>query len=484
MPIFVAAKFYLCDNIIDIKFVCGGNMVFSSIPFLFFFLPIVMVLYYITPMKFKNLILFIASLLFYAWGEPKNVIVMVLSIVVSYFAGFIIEKNAGTYKAKICLITSVIVQLSFLMYFKYTDFLMENINRLTGLEIPLLKITLPVGISFYTFQLISYTVDIYRGERAQKKFINMAAYIAMFPQLVAGPIVRYCDIRNELEKRNHSIEDISYGIRRFAIGLGKKVFLANQFAGLCDIFKASDEKSVLFYWLYAVSFSMYIYFDFSGYSDMAIGLGRMMGFHFNENFNYPYISKSITEFWRRWHISLGTWFRDYVYIPLGGNRVKVSRHYFNIFIVWMLTGFWHGAQWNFCLWGVYFAILLIIEKRFLSKYLNKHNNIAHIYTVILLIISFVIFNADSLYGLIGDIKGLLGIGVPLVSVEAFYYFKSYAFLLAAGLLGATPFVKNTASKVQEKYKNILEPIIILVILVLVTAFLVDGSFNPFLYFRF
>ena len=459
-------------------------MVFSSIPFLFFFLPVVMFFYFITPDRYKNLILLLASLLFYAWGEPRNVVIMVLSIVVSYISGIIIEKNFGTVKAKTACIGSVSIQLIFLMYFKYTDFLIENLNHLTGMGIPLLKIALPVGISFYTFQLISYTVDIYRGEKAQRNFINMAAYISMFPQLVAGPIVRYCDIRNELECRNHNIDDIAAGIRRFSIGLGKKVLLANQFAGLCDIFKASCEKSVLFYWIYAVAFSLYIYFDFSGYSDMAIGLGRIMGFHFNENFNYPYISKSITEFWRRWHISLGTWFRDYVYIPLGGNRIPPLRHFFNIFAVWMLTGFWHGAQWNFCLWGVYFGALLIIEKRFTGKYLKEHNILSHIYTVVFLIISFVIFNANTLTEVVSDIGGLLGIGVPLISDEAVYYMKSYIPLLIVAFIGATPVVKNVVIKVPDKIKNILEPLMVLIIFVVVTAFLVDGSFNPFLYFRF
>ena len=459
-------------------------MVFSSIPFLFFFLPVVMLFYFITPVRYKNLILLLASLFFYAWGEPGNVVIMVLSIVLSYIAGIIIEKYAGTVKAKAACIGAVCLELLFLMYFKYTDFLIENLNNLTGMGIPLLKIALPVGISFYTFQLISYIVDIYRGEKAQRNFINMAAYISMFPQLVAGPIVRYCDIRNELENRKHNLNDIAWGIRRFSIGLGKKVLLANQFAGLCDIFKASDEKSVLFYWLYAVAFSLYIYSDFSGYSDMAIGLGRVMGFHFNENFNYPYISASITEFWRRWHISLGTWFRDYVYIPLGGNRVKPLRHFFNIFVVWMLTGFWHGAQWNFCLWGIYFGVLLIIEKRYMGRYLKEHKAAAHIYTVVLLVISFVIFNANSLAEVVIDIGGLFGAGVPFVSAEAVYYMKSYIWLLIAAVIGATPVVKNAAVKMPEKVKNILEPVMVLIIFILVTAFLVDGSFNPFLYFRF
>ena len=459
-------------------------MVFSSIPFLFFFLPVVMLFYFVTPDKYKNLIILLSSLLFYAWGEPRNILIMLLSIVLSYVAGIVIEKNTGTIKAKITCIVSVGIQLFFLICFKYTDFLVENMNRITGIGIPLLKIALPVGISFYTFQLISYTVDIYRGERAQKNFINMAAYISMFPQLVAGPIIRYSDIRSELEDRKHTVDDISNGIRRFSVGLGKKVLFANQFAGLCDIFKASDEKSVLFYWIYAVAFSLYIYFDFSGYSDMAIGLGRIMGFHFNENFNYPYISKNITEFWRRWHISLGTWFRDYVYIPLGGNQVKPLRHFLNIFIVWMLTGFWHGAQWNFCLWGIYFGILLTIEKRFIGKCIEKHKVLSHLYTVILLVISFVIFNSNSLAEVVTDIGGLFGVGVPLVSANAVYYLKSYIILFVIGIVGTTPFVKKVVAEVPKKVRNIFELVMVPGIFLFVTAFLVDGSFNPFLYFRF
>ena len=459
-------------------------MVFSSIPFLFFFLPVVMLFYFITPDKYKNIILLVSSLFFYGWGEPDNVLTMVISIIIGYVSGLYIEKNRNTIKSKICCYTSVVMQLLFLVYFKYTDFMIENINHMTGIGIPLLKIALPVGISFYTFQLISYTVDIYRGEKAQKNFINMASYISMFPQLVAGPIVRYSDIRNDLEERKCNITDISLGIRRFIIGLGKKVLIANQMAVLVDIFKASEEKSVIFYWIYAVAFSLYIYFDFSGYSDMAIGLGKIMGFHFNENFNYPYTSKSVTEFWRRWHISLGTWFRDYVYIPLGGNRVSVKRHFFNIFIVWMLTGFWHGAQWNFCLWGIYFAVALIIEKKYIYKYLEKHSKTAHIYTLVLLVISFIIFDSNSITELVKGIGGLLGAYVPLVTAEALYYLKSYLPLFAAAIIGSTPIVKKIVICIPEKVLNIIEPFILLGILLLVTAFLVDGSFNPFLYFRF
>lgn len=459
-------------------------MVFSSITFLFFFLPLVMLLYFITPSKYRNLILLVCSLVFYGWGEPENLIVMIISIFIGYVTGLLIEKNRNTYKSKLYCYTSVIIQMLFFTYYKYSDFIIENINSITGIKIPLLKIVLPIGISFYTFQLISYTVDIYRGEKAQRSFINMAAYISMFPQLVAGPIVRYQDIKGELENRSCSINNISCGIRRFSAGLCKKVLLANQLANLVDIFKASDEKSALFYWMYMISFSMYIYYDFSGYSDMAIGLGKILGFNFNENFNYPYISKSITEFWRRWHISLGTWFRDYVYIPLGGNRVSPFRHYINILLVWMLTGFWHGAQWNFCLWGIYFAIILIIEKRFLIKKLEKHRIFSHIYTLFFVGISFLIFNGNNMAEIISDIRGIFAAGVPFVSKESLYYFKSYMPFLTAAVIGTTPVVKNIYLKIPDKIKNIIEPVIISAGFILSTAFLVDGSFNPFLYFRF
>ena len=466
-------------------------MLFSSIPFLYYFLPSVLILYFISPQKLKNTVLMLSSLVFYGWGEPKYVVLMIASIVIGYFSGILIEAFSQKKVSKVFLGLSVVINLGFLAYFKYADFFIENFNSVTGSSVPLLRIALPIGISFYTFQILSYTIDVYRKDvAAQKNIINLAAYITMFPQLIAGPIVRYSDIAKQLEERPHSFENFSKGIRRFVLGLGKKILVANTLGELCDIFKASDDKSILFYWLYAVTFGLHVYFDFSGYSNMAIGLGRIFGFRFNENFNYPYISKSATEFWRRWHMSLGTWFRDYVYIPLGGNRVSKPRWFFNIFIVWFLTGFWHGADWNFIIWGLFFAILLIAEKVFLLKYLDKSKVLSRIYTLVAVGISFVIFNATDMNEAFSYISDMFGAGgTPLVSKEFFYYLKSFAVTLVIGIIGATPIVKNTVKNTFEnkkisKYIWILEPIGLVALLLVMTAYLVDGSFNPFLYFRF
>ncbi len=466
-------------------------MLFSSIPFLYYFLPSVLILYFIAPKRLKNTVLLISSLVFYGWGEPKYVVLMIASIVIGYFSGILIEAFSQKNASKIVLGISVAVNLGFLGYFKYADFFIENFNAITGLSVPLLRIALPIGISFYTFQILSYTIDVYRkNAKAQKNIINLACYITMFPQLIAGPIVRYSDIAKQLEERTHSFENFSKGIRRFILGLGKKILIANSLGELCDIFKASDDKSILFYWLYAIAFGLHVYFDFSGYSDMAIGLGRIFGLKFCENYNYPYISKSGTEFWRRWHMSLGTWFRDYVYIPLGGNRVSKPKWFFNIFVVWFLTGFWHGADWNFIIWGLFFAILLIAEKVFLLKYLNKSKVLSRIYTLVAVGISFVIFNATDMKEAFSYIGGMFGAGkVPLVSTEFFYYLKNFAVTLVIGIIGATPIVKRTVEKIFESSKIsrfiwVLEPIGLVVLLAIMTAYLVDGSFNPFLYFRF
>ncbi len=466
-------------------------MLFSSIPFLYYFLPSVLILYFIAPKKFKNTVLMLSSLVFYGWGEPKYVVLMIASIVIGYFSGLLIEAFSERKLSKVVLGFSVAINLGFLGYFKYADFFIENFNAVTGLSVSLLRIALPIGISFYTFQILSYTIDVYRKDaKAQKNIINLAAYITMFPQLIAGPIVRYSDIAKQLEERTHSFENFSKGIRRFVLGLGKKILIANSLGELCDIFKVSDDKSILFYWLYAIAFGLHVYFDFSGYSDMAIGLGRIFGFKFSENFNYPYISKSATEFWRRWHMSLGTWFRDYVYIPLGGNRVSKPKWFFNIFVVWFLTGFWHGAAWNFIIWGLIFAILLILEKVVLLKYLNKTKVLSRIYTLVAVGISFVIFNATDMKEAFSYIGAMFGAGnVPLVSTEFFYYLKSFAVTLIIGIIGATPIVKRTVEKIFEnnkisKFIWILEPIGLVVLLAVMTAYLVDGSFNPFLYFRF
>ena len=466
-------------------------MLFSSIPFLYYFLPCVILMYLIAPKFLKNTVLLLASLVFYAWGEPKYVILMVVTVLLGYVLGLLIERFRGKWQSKLFLILSLAFDLGFLAYFKYADFFITNFNAVTGLSVGLLRIALPVGISFYTFQILSYTVDVYRGDvPAQKNPINLATYIALFPQLIAGPIVRYSDIALQLNERKHSFEKVAIGVRRFIIGLGKKILIADMFAGFCSTFLASNEKSVLFFWLYAIAYSLQIYFDFSGYSDMAIGLGKMFGFDFLENFNYPFISGSITEFWRRWHMSLGTWFRDYVYIPLGGNRVSKWRGIFNIFVVWMLTGFWHGASWNFVLWGLFFGILLLIEKLFLLKYLKKAKVWNHFYVLILILFSFVLFASVELGDLVTNIKGMIGLGgVPFVTAETIYYLRSYAVIFILAIIGATPIVKKAAvalqnSKAGEKIFAVAEPIALAVLLLVMTGYLVDGSFSPFLYFRF
>ena len=457
-------------------------MLFSSITFLYYFLPIVLLIYFLAPKNVRNGILLLASLIFYAWGEPKYVILMIASIFVGYFSGIIIERFKGRPGAKIALIISIVLCLLGLLYFKYADFFISNFNAVTGLKIPLLSVALPIGISFYTFQIISYVADVYKGDtKAQKNIIKLAAYIAMFPQLIAGPIVRYKDIEATLNERVYSSERIMKGITRFVTGLSKKVLIANVLGELINIFRDSKDLSVGFFWLYAVAFTLHIYFDFSGYSDMAIGLGSILGFDFPENFNYPYISRSITEYWRRWHMTLGGWFRDYVYIPLGGNRVSRLKWFRNIFIVWMLTGFWHGADWNFIIWGLYFAFILIAEKSFLLKKLQKNNILSHVYVIVLMIFGSVIFNASSMGEMVSDFKGLFGFGsLPLWNEQTGYYFRSYAVVMIAGVLGATPVVKNIASKLPSYVKTAG----VLILLVICTAFLVDGSFNPFLYFRF
>lgn len=457
-------------------------MLFSSIPFLYYFLPCVLLLYAVTPKKLKNLTLLISSLVFYAWGEPRLVVLMLITVTFGYVFGILTEIVPKA--KKLWLILAVIVELGFLVYFKYVDFFIGNFNAVTGLSIPLLQVTLPIGISFYTFQILSYNIDVYRKDvPAQRNPINLAAYIALFPQLIAGPIVRYSDIQKELTNRTHSLEKVSLGVRRFILGLSKKILIANVLGELCDTFKASDDKSVAFYWLYAIAFSLHIYFDFSGYSDMAIGLGKIFGFTFMENFNYPFISKSATEFWRRWHISLGSWFRDYVYIPMGGSRVGKVRMFLNIFVVWLLTGFWHGAAWNFIVWGLYFALLLVIEKVFLLKFLNKSKVLSHIYLIFFVLISFVIFNASSMSEAFSYIGSMFGAGnVPFISVETLYYFRSYIVVLLIALIGATPLPKRLVE--GTKFVKVLEPVVLLILLAVCTAYLVDGSFNPFLYFRF
>ena len=459
-------------------------MIFSSIPFLYYFLPAVLAVYYLTPRREKNAVLLLASLFFYGWGEPKLLWLMVFTIAVFYLCGLAIGHSERHKKA--WLVVSVCAGVGLLGLFKYADFFITSVNAATGMSLPLLKLALPVGISFYTFQCLSYTVDVYRGTvPPQKNPISFGAYVALFPQLIAGPIVRYADVARELEERTHSWENVGMGLRRFLIGLAKKVILADNLAMLAKLYRESTEPSLVFAWLYAVAFTLNIYFDFSGYSDMAIGLGRMFGFHFPENFNYPYLSKSVTEFWRRWHISLGSWFRDYVYIPLGGNRVSKAKWVRNILVVWMLTGLWHGAAWNFVLWGLLFAALLMMEKA-LPGLQRLPGVLRHGYVLLAVILSFVLFNADTLAQAGNDFSALFGLaGLPLFTAETGYYLRSYAPALVIACIGATPLVKQAAQKIGENRAfQMLEPVLWLGLLLVCTAYLVDGSFSPFLYFRF
>ena len=461
-------------------------MLFSSVPFLFYFLPAVLITYFLVPRSLKNAILLLFSLVFYAWGEPKYVFLMLATIALFYGCGLAIGKCVTPMWKKFWLIVSIVTSLGLLAVFKYADFFIGSLNAATGTAIPLLKLALPIGISFYTFQCLSYTIDVYRGNaQVQHNIIHFGTYVSLFPQLIAGPIVRYVDVAQELDHRTHSWDDVALGLRRFLIGLSKKVLLANQLGELTNIFRASDEKSVLFYWIYAVAFTLHIYFDFSGYSDMAIGLGRVFGFHFIENFNYPYLSKSIAEFWRRWHMSLGSWFRDYVYIPLGGNRVSRGRWVFNILVVWMLTGLWHGAAWNFVLWGLLYAVVLLLEK-WVPALQKLPTLLRRGYVLLVVVLGFVLFNAADLSQTVSDIAGMFGFGgVPLVSEPALYYLRSYAVVFLISLIGATPIVRDMARKLSKKpIGAVLEPIVLIMMLLVCSAYLVDGSFNPFLYFRF
>ena len=486
-------------------------MLFSSVPFLFYFLPAALLIYFAAPRQLKNAVLLLASLFFYAWGEPKYMLLMLVSIVQGYGFGLLIEKHHGQKASKVFLTLSILVSLGLLGYFKYADFFLSSVNAVTGLSLPLLKLSLPIGISFYTFQVLSYVIDVYRGETAaQRNFIDLAAYVSLFPQLIAGPIVLHSEIVPQFadaQNRHFNFDNFApglyeelddlmtraaaaEGVRRFTVGFAKKILLANQFGALASAYKQTQDASVLFVWLYALAFLLQVYFDFSGYSDMAIGLGRMLGFHFPENFNYPYISASITEFWRRWHMSLGSWFRDYLYIPLGGSRKGKARQLLNILIVWLATGLWHGAAWTFVLWGLWFAILLLLEKSALLPILQKHRAFGHVYTLFFVTLGFVLFDADSAAQAVSRISAMLGAGgLPLSSTQAVYYLKSYGPLLVLGILCATPLPKMIVAKLRKSKGaatalDVLEPLFVLIPLLLGTAFLVDGSFNPFLYFRF
>jgi alginate O-acetyltransferase complex protein AlgI len=470
------------------------SMVFSSIVFLFAFLPIVLAAYFIVPKKLKNAVLFIVSLFFYAWGEPKYILIMLGSIAVAYVTGLFADKEKyGKTKARAAAIIAVVWNIGLLMIFKYSDFFAVNINSFFGASLKLPGLALPIGISFYSFQSLSYVIDIYRGDvKPQRNFISLGAYIAMFPQLVAGPIVRYIDIERQLENRRFSSRRFASGVKRFAVGLAKKALLANNIYVLfTDISSAdSSQLSVAAVWLSAIAYTFQIYFDFSGYSDMAIGLGKMFGFDFLENFNYPYVSKSITEFWRRWHMSLSGWFRDYVYIPLGGNRKGRLRQCLNIMIVWCLTGFWHGANWNFMLWGLYFGVLLLIEKFLLKKVLAKlPAAISHIYALLLIVIGWGIFAYEDTSELVGNFKNMFGAGgLPLWNAQTTMWLVQYLPLFVLLIIGSTPVIRKFGSLLNEKatglYQIVIEPLCTAAMLIASAAYLASSAFNPFLYFRF
>lgn len=463
-------------------------MVFASITFLYYFLPIFLILYFIFPKKYKNIILLIFSFIFYFYGEPKYILLMLIEVFFSYFMTLSLEKN----KSKNLLGIIISFHIFLLCVFKYFNFIITNINSIFGGNISLLNIVLPIGISFYTFQIISYEVDVYRGKvKASKSLIDYMTYVFLFPQLIAGPIVRYETISKELKSRKVTLEDFSYGVNRFIIGLFKKVVIANNIGELCNILNNSSEVSVLLYWVLGISYMLQIYFDFSGYSDIAIGIGRMIGFKFPENFNYPYIANSVTDFWRRWHMTLSSWFRDYVYIPLGGNRVSTLKHIRNILVVWMLTGLWHGASWNFIIWGIYFGVILIIEKYCLNKVLEKLPRvIRNIYAMFIVMISFIIFSSDDISSALVAIKGLFSFSSLKFSNDfIIYYIRSYGVILIGGLVLCTPLIKNVINKLRENkilnyIINIFEVIILVLILVVITSMLIDSSYNPFLYFRF
>ena len=461
-------------------------MLFSSIPFLYYFLPAVLIVYFLVPRVLKNTVLLLSSLVFYGWGEPKLLFLMIFTIMLFYGCGLAIGHCTQQKWKKFWLTVSIVISVALLGIFKYADFFIDSFNAVTGLSVPLLKLALPVGISFYTFQCLSYTIDVYRGNvPSQKNPISFGAYVALFPQLIAGPIVRYVDVARELNERMHSWDDVALGLRRFLVGLAKKIIIADNFALLMKLFRESGEKSVLFYWMYAIAFTLNIYFDFSGYSDMAIGLGRVFGFRFIENFNYPYLSKSVAEFWRRWHMSLGSWFRDYIYIPLGGNRVSKGRWVFNTLVVWMLTGMWHGAAWNFVLWGLLYAVCLMAEK-WIPALQKLPTILRRGYTLLVVILGFVLFNAENMAQAGSDIAGMFGfVGVPFVTKETLYYLRSYALLFLIGFVGATPLVRDTANRLyKHKIVAILEPVVLILLLLVCSGYLVDGSFSPFLYFRF
>lgn len=464
-------------------------MVFSSLIFMFLYLPAVLLIYYITPHKFRNAMLLVVNLVFYGWGEPVFILLMIFSTVLNYVYGYFIEKfRENKRTAKILLVTAIIINLGVLAFFKYAGMLTDTLNVLPFLNIPDFTIPLPIGISFYTFQTMSYTIDVYRGDTpAQKNIVSFGTYVSLFPQLIAGPIVRYRDVADQLDSRHENIEQFTLGVKRFMIGLGKKVLLANSMGLLWDTLRPDmSANGALGNWVGIIAYSFQIYFDFSGYSDMACGLGNMFGFEFLKNFNYPYISKSITEFWRRWHISLSTWFRDYVYIPLGGNRKGVVRNIINILIVWGLTGLWHGASYNFILWGLYFGVILLLEKFVLKNFLEKlPNAVKHLYSIVLIIFGWVLFYFDDMGQLGAFLASMFDFSNGVLSHDAMVTVLQFLPLLIAAAVASTPL----ASKLYDKIKNynwcwIPETAVTALGLLVCTAALVSNSYNPFLYFRF
>ncbi len=465
-------------------------MLFSSLIFLYLFIPALILVYFLMPKKGRNLVLLVFSLFFYAWGEPKYLLNILISISAGYVSGLIIGKlEKKSLRLGVTIVSSLVI-LSFLAYFKYADFAISLWNGALGAEVPFLRLALPIGISFYTFQILSYVIDVYRGNtEVQKNPIDFGAYVVLFPQLIAGPIVRYVDIAAELKERKCSFELTFSGAQRFIIGLGKKIIFANQLGVLVDHYTTTAEPTVLFAWLAALAYMLQIYLDFSGYSDMAIGLGRIFGFKFPENFNHPYLSVTLTEFWRRWHMTLGSWFRDYVYIPLGGNRVGKGRWLLNIVIVWAATGLWHGAGWNFILWGLFFGVLLIVEKLWCHKFFEKNRLIGHIYVLVAVLLSFVLFRFNSLGEAVVDFKIMFGASdVAFSGTETMYVLRSSVGLLLLSMIACTPLsLKVVNAWENSRFSPILtwlKPVALAAILLLCTAFLVDGSFNPFLYFRF
>ena len=467
-------------------------MVFSTPIFLFYFLALTLLVYYVVPRKGRNVVLLISSLFFYYWGEREYVAIMFLSTAIDYTHGMLVErcKKKGNDKgARMAVASSIIFNLALLLFFKYWDFLAGSLQAMGLTFMPVLNIHLPIGISFYTFQTMSYTIDVYRGDtRAQRSIINFGTFVTLFPQLIAGPIIKYKDLGDQINERTTSTEKFASGVQIFMVGMAKKVLVANNVGMLWEAYKAmsAGELTVLGAWLGVIAFTFQIYFDFSGYSDMAIGLGRMLGFEFLPNFNYPYISKSITEFWRRWHISLSTWFREYLYIPLGGNRCSKPRWMFNLLVVWAATGIWHGASWNYLIWGLYFFVLLMLEKFFLLKVLDKAPAlVGHIYTLFFVVVSWAIFAIEDFSQLGSYLKVMFGLGgVPLMDAKLGYYVTSYLPILLVAAVASTPLGAKLYHKLKTPAAEVVCTVLVLAGLVVCTAYLVDGTYNPFLYFRF